>query len=416
MANGYGIDSINALGSDPMFVAALQAYNPNFRGTQQVAATDALYVQKPEVTQSQPVQQVRALQADYTEEDSNALAWIGGAVGASALLGGLDIAFCKGKHLKKIGNSFKGKAEKAAKAAEAVTGGAKKTAPKLEEMKVVREGDKFVYYIPGKTEDLVKPNDIANRLKDNPILEHQLKSLRLTLGETKITKGTYTVDGNRITFEGDKIVRIENSSGNPITDQFVENGKIKTSLKGDDATFASKVDDYLGYIRSGDTEIIHGKDTNLTDITYVTTIGDNIATVFRKALGKDTFKDAKIKSLTTLKKLDRNSEEVLAHQRISRKNGKNIDVLTGDTICTKKKLPDGYKVGEFMLSYDNKKFKVVNGEVKEIIVGNKHYKEGQDFFEAYMEKDSKAKTTLADRIKGKLKDGQIPDGATIVPV
>ena len=116
MSNGYGIDSINALGSDPMFVAALQAYNPNFRGTQQVAATDAPYVQKPEVTQSQPAQQVRALQADYTEEDSNALAWIGGAVGASALVGGLDIAFCKGKHLKKIGNFFKGKAEKAADA------------------------------------------------------------------------------------------------------------------------------------------------------------------------------------------------------------------------------------------------------------------------------------------------------------
>ena len=116
MSNGYGIDSINALGSDPMFLAALQAYNPNFRGTQQVAATDALYVQKPEVTQSLPAQQVRALQADYTEEDSNALAWIGGGVGASALLGGLDIAFCKGKHLKKIGNVFKGKAEKAADA------------------------------------------------------------------------------------------------------------------------------------------------------------------------------------------------------------------------------------------------------------------------------------------------------------
>ena len=36
---GYDINSINALGSDPMFLAALQAYNPNFMGTQQVQAT-----------------------------------------------------------------------------------------------------------------------------------------------------------------------------------------------------------------------------------------------------------------------------------------------------------------------------------------------------------------------------------------
>ena len=32
-----------------------------------------------------------------------------------------------------------------------------------------------------------------------------------------------------------------------------------------------------------------------------------------------------------------------------------------------------------------------------------------------MERDSKAKTTLKDRIEKELKGGNIPDGATIVP-
>ena len=121
------------------------------------------------------------------------------------------------------------------------------------------------------------------------------------------------------------------------------------------------------------------------------------------------------KSLKTLQKLDANSATVQAYTRTSRNAGKNIDALTSKDLFNKKKLPDGYKVGEFIYSYDSKKFKVVDGEVKEIIVGNKRYKAGQEYFEAYMERDSKAKTTLKDRIEKELKGGNIPDGATIVP-
>ena len=116
-----------------------------------------------------------------------------------------------------------------------------------------------------------------------------------------------------------------------------------------------------------------------------------------------------------MQKLDANSATVQAYTRTSRNAGKNIDALTSKDLFNKKKLPDGYKVGEFIYSYDSKKFKVVDGEVKEIIVGNKRYKAGQEYFEAYMERDSKAKTTLKDRIEKELKGGNIPDGATIVP-
>ena len=51
---GYDINSINALGSDPMFLAALQAYNPNFMGAQQLqAAQTPQVVTTPQVTTTQ---------------------------------------------------------------------------------------------------------------------------------------------------------------------------------------------------------------------------------------------------------------------------------------------------------------------------------------------------------------------------
>ena len=62
---GYDINSINALGSDPMFLAALQAYNPNFMGTQQVQATQ---IPQTVTTPQVATTQTQALpKADYSE-------------------------------------------------------------------------------------------------------------------------------------------------------------------------------------------------------------------------------------------------------------------------------------------------------------------------------------------------------------
>ena len=84
MSNGYGIDSINALGSDPMFLAALQAYNPNFMGTQQVQATQ---IPQTVTTPQVATTQTQALpKADYSEgSDSSTGMVLGlGAVAAGA--------------------------------------------------------------------------------------------------------------------------------------------------------------------------------------------------------------------------------------------------------------------------------------------------------------------------------------------
>lgn len=218
MSNGYGIDSINAFGSDPMFWAALQAYNPNFRGTQQVAATDALYVQKPEVTQSLPAQQVRALQADYTEEDSNALAWIGGGVGASALLGGLDIAFCKGKHLKKIGNVFKGKAEKAADAL--------KSNRAMKEFRFKAKDGSQIFVKDGKVVNIIQPAT-KTEIKGAKEINKLLKDKGINQADLLLSDIT-NIDVNKLKDAGIKLKFKEYS----FTTQYggktilVENGKI----------------------------------------------------------------------------------------------------------------------------------------------------------------------------------------------
>lgn len=425
---GYDIDSINALGSDPMFVAALQAYNPNFRGTQQVAATDAPYVQKPEVTQSQPAQQVRALQADYTEEDSNALAWIGGAVGASALVGGLDIAFCKGKHLKKIGNFFKGKAEKAAKAAEAVTGGAKKTAP-LENIRVMMKGGKPVYYIPGKTTTTKNATEIQNLINNDKELK-KLTGLRFRTGETNINSGTFRIKSGSqeysITFDGKKVTKIEQLTGKGkgnITDKYIDkDGKFLDTFKDD--AMQEKADAFserLNKILQGDFAEISSKETNLTDFVYTTKMGDSVAKIRRQQISthnapKDNIK---IEELTTLKAFDRDipaEEDVILHCiRTARENGNNVDSLVGKDFLKRHKLPEGYKVHEFTIEDLKHPVKIVDEKIDSIYLDGKWHKKGSVKCEAYLERGNRDEI-IAKKVAKKLKDNAIPDGATIVPV
>ena len=422
MSNGYGIDSINALGSDPMFWAALQAYNPNFRGTQQVAATDALYVQKPEVTQSLPAQQVRALQADYTEEDSNALAWIGGGVGASALLGGLDIAFCKGKHLKKIGNCFKGKAEKAAKAAEAVTGGAKKTAP-LENIRVMMKGGKPVYYIPGKTTTTKNATEIQNLINNDSELK-KLTGLRFRTGETNINSGTFRIKSGSqeysITFDGKKVTKIEQLTGKGkgnITDKYIDkDGKFLDTFKDD--AMQEKADAFserLNKILQGDFAEIGSKETNLTDFVYTTKMGDSVAKIRRQQISthnapKDNIK---IEELTTLKEFKADDDAVLAYVRTARESGNNVDSIIGKDFLKNGKLPDGYKVHEFTIKDNGHDVKIVDGKVDSIYIDGKWHKKGSEKCEAYLERGNRDEI-IAKKVAKKLKDNAIPDGATII--
>ena len=416
MSNGYGINSINALGSDPMFLAALQAYNPNFRGTQQVQATQTPQtVTTPQVATTQ----TQALpKADYSESPDSGTGMIAG-LGAAAV-GAVSLIYAAKKGDGNIINGIKKifKSKDAVKeAAEAVTGGAKKTAP-LENIRVMMKGGKPVYYIPGKTTTATTQADIQKLLQGNTKLERQLKSLRLATGETNITAGTFTLkDGgnvNTIIFKGDKIEDIINSSGKSIKDKFLENGKIKSDLtEVSDNAFARRIEEYIEKIKQGDADIVRGKDTNLRDFTYTTQIGDSTAEVFRKGITKGG--NAEIKKMTTLKEFKSSDDEVLAYVRTARENGNNIDSIIGKDFLSKGKVPDGYKVHEFTLSDHGNVIKIVDGKVEGITIGDKYYSKDSDKCKAYLERNNHSET-IEKMIEKALKDNKIPTGATIIPV
>ena len=417
MSNGYGINSINALGSDPMFLAALQAYNPNFMGTQQVQATQ---IPQTVTTPQVATTQTQALpKADYSEgSDSNTGMVLGlGAVAAGAAT--LIYAAKKGNGegiIKGFKNIFKSN-DAVKEAAEAVTGGAKKTAP-LENIRVMMKGGKPVYYIPGKTTTATTQADIQKLLQGNTKLERQLKSLRLATGETSITAGTFTLkDGgnvNTIIFKGDKIEDIINSNGKSIKDKFLENGKIKSDLtEVSDNAFARRIEEYIEKIKQGDADIVRGKDTNLRDFTYTTQIGDSTAEVFRQGITKGG--NAEIKKMTTLKEFKSSDDEVLAYVRTARENGNNIDSIIGKDFLSKGKVPDGYKVHEFTLSDHGNVIKIVDGKVEGITIGDKYYSKDTDKCKAYLERNNHSET-IEKMIEKALKDNKIPTGATIIPV
>ena len=414
---GYDINSINALGSDPMFLAALQAYNPNFMGAQQSqAAQTPQVVTTPQVTTTQ----TQALpKADYSEGSDSSTGMVLGlgavAAGAATLIyaakKGNGEGIIKGfKNIFKSNNAVK-------EAAEAVSGGAKKTAP-LEKIRVMMKGGKPVYYIPGKTTTATTQADIQKLLQGNTKLERQLKSLRLATGETNITAGTFTLkDGgnvNTIIFKGDKIEDIINSSGKSIKDKFLENGKIKSDLtEVSDNAFARRIEEYIEKIKQGDADIVRGKDTNLRDFTYTTQIGDSTAEVFRQGITKGG--NAEIKKLTTLKEFKATDDEVLAYVRTARENGNNIDSIIGKDFLSKGKVPDGYKVHEFTLSDHGNVIKIVDGKVEGITIGDKYYSKDTDKCKAYLERNNHSET-IEKMIEKALKDNKIPTGATIIPV
>lgn len=407
---GYDLNSINTIGNDPMFLAAYNSYNPNFMA----AYTNS--TQTPQVTQ--PAQTVSAQtqpKVDYstTETDSNTGLVVGLGVAAAGVASTIYAAK-KGKGnilegFKNIYNSmFKG-----AKSAVSENASLHKTEP-LKGIRVAMKNGKPVYYIPGKTVTTTEPNEIQALLQNNKQLTTQLKSLRYGTGETAISAGTFTLDSNTIVFKGDKIDDIINSNGESIKGKFLENGKIKSDITDvSDNAFARRIEESIEKIRQCDKDIIRGNDTNLRNFTYTTQIGDTKAEVFREFLQKGG--NAEIKSLTTLREFDSNSDEVLAYVRTSRENGVNIDTIVGRDFLKNNKLPDGYKVQEFTLTDNGVFIKVVDGKVDGVTINGTFYNKNTDKCKAYLERDQKGEN-INKMIEKELKDNKIPSGATIVPV
>ena len=397
MSLGLGINGINSYANDPYFAYALNAYNPNFQGVQQT-------VSQPQVTTpavDTSASTANLPQADYSEKNSNA-GTVAGVIGTLATAGTLIYAYRKGKGtgegLTRLKNGFK---------KMFVTG-----------IKVVMKNGKPVYYIPGKTETITDLNQINGLMNNKEI--RKLAGLRFKSGESTISSGTFNITDknikNTIQFDGDKIVKITNENGQDITSQFIKDGKIIENLNSDQYNFVESIKARIAKIKQGDIDTIFGKDTNLTDFTYTTKIGDNSATVFRPSISVRTNKP-QVKSVTKLKEFKADDDAVLAEVRRQREAGHNIDALIAEEFVKKGKLPPNYKVAEFEIKDGDKIVKIVDGKAVGYSIKEngktKFYKKGCDKFEAYLERNQKY---VDDKIAKALKDGKIPTGATIVQV
>lgn len=424
---GYDINSINALGSDPMFLAALQAYNPNFMGAQQSqAAQTPQVVTTPQVTTTQ----TQALpKADYSEGSDSSTGMVLGlgavAAGAATLIyaakKGNGEGIIKGfKNIFKSNNAVK-------EAAEAVTGGAKKTAP-LEKIRVMMKGGKPVYYIPGKTTTTKNATEIQNLINNDSELK-KLTGLRFRTGETNINSGTFRIKSGRqeysITFDGKKVTKIEQLTGKgkgkgkgDITNQYIDkDGKFLDTFK--DETMQEKADAFserLNKILQGDFAEISSKETNLTDFVYTTKMGDSVAKIRRQQISTHNapIDNIKIEELTTLKEFKADDDAVLAYVRTARESGNNVDSIIGKDFLKHRKLPDGYKVHEFTIKDLKHPVKIVDGKVDSIYIDGKWHKKGSEKCEAYLERGNRA-DVIEKEIAKKLKGNTIPDGATIIP-
>ena len=204
---GYDINSINALGSDPMFLAALQAYNPNFMGAQQVQATQTPQtVTTPQVATTQ----TQALpKADYSEgSDSSTGLVLGlGAVAAGAAT--LIYAAKRGdgniiNGFKKIFNSTKGSVSDALKSNRA-----------MKEFRFKAKDGSQIFVKDGKVVNIIQPatkteikgakeiNKLLNDkgIKQADLLDYKkLKNLRFKEYSftTKYNKRTVLVENGKI--------------------------------------------------------------------------------------------------------------------------------------------------------------------------------------------------------------------------
>ena len=413
MGGNFSVTSANY---DPYFMQAY-AY-PNYyqlTAMQQTNGSGEQQSQTSETTVTSP-----AFQGTQKQTGSSGTPYIACGLTIAAGSAALIYAAKKGNGegvlagFKNIWKGITGKgAEKAVQEAASSTAASVKAAtPALSEMKIIKRGNSFVCCIPGKTKTTGSINEINRLLNENKELQ-KLTGLRFNSGETTITSATFKLkDGgivNTVTFKGDKIEKILNANGDDITSDFVSNGKLRTNFGSvDDTRFASEIEEYISKIKGGDKEIIFGKDTALSNITYKTTIGDNSAEVFRKTI-KD--KNPEIKKLTTLQEFGTDSDAVAAYVRKSRESGVNVDSILAKDFLNKKKLPDGFRVAEFTLPNSGSPIKVVDGEAAGITIGGKFYDSTTDKFLAYMEKNEEY---VNKAINNALKNRNIPENAVMV--
>ena len=386
MALNYGINSIGSYANDPYFAYALNSYNPNFQGAQQVTTTE----NTPTVTV--PVTNTTAQsesQKSETSEGSGA-GKVAGVIGTIATAGAMIAAYRKGKGsgegLKRIGNGFKKMLGMEVKAADS---------PLQEAVNKIRaakgKDGKLVYTIPGKNKTLRTEAEIQQYAADYGIDLKQLqkfnsKQSKLNKYELVIEDGGIT---NIVTVRNGEIVDIKNG-----TESITK--KIMNSTDGADRVFLRKIRDQIADIEKGFTaDNLRGK--TIRNIEYQTQIGDDIVNVTRTSL-KDK---PKIDEFTTPERFSQDSEALKAYLY---NNPEAKKVFLSETL-KKGKIPEGMKVESFDYTFDtHTKCHYKDGNLVGITRDGKYYAKGSDKCDAFLADNE---TKLNQEIENIVKKGEL---------
>ena len=413
------VDSIGynpySYASDPAFWNAYNSYNVNFKGTQGATGTQAT-TSSTTSTDSASTAVSNLPKANYSESSSSK-GLVAGAIATGLGVATLIYASKRGKGkgimagFKNIWNGFKGSASKAADDVADAAGDVAKD--KLNKLKIIYEKGKPKFYVPGKTETVTDPTEIANFLKKNK----GLTGIRTKTEQTTILDGTFELVDNGIknivTFKDGKITGLSNGTTD-ILNTFFKDGQIIDGLDPTNQAFAEKILEQISKVQKGN--LTKAEWQGLANIRYQTQVGDNLLEATRGAINS---KPTNMK-LTRLKALNENSDEVLAYIRDMREKGVDISAITQKDFITNNKLPNGFKVGEFTFDFGaGKKILVLDGKPVAMIEGGKTYDLSTTKFKAFLEKTSSDKNNeklIMEYIEKALKDNKIPEGATIVQV
>ena len=217
---GYDINSINALGSDPMFLAALQAYNPNFMGAQQSqAAQTPQVVTTPQVTTTQ----TQALpQADYSKGSDSSTGMVLGLGAVAAGAATLIYAAKKGngegiiKGFKNIFNSTKGSVSDSLKSNRAMKEFRFKA--KDGSQIFVKDGKVINIIEKGTSQEIKGAKEINKFLKDKGIKQADLLDFT-KLKNVRFKEYSFTTQygGKTVLVENGKIAKINGTVSSDVS-------------------------------------------------------------------------------------------------------------------------------------------------------------------------------------------------------
>ena len=421
--SGYAIDSIGfnpyQYANDQAFWNAYNSYNVNYKGANQTATAATTTSQPADTTTTSP--SFKSLpKADYSESSSSkglVTALVATGLGVATLVYAQKRGNGEGikAGFKNIWNGLKGSFTKSADEVADAAGDVAKD--KLNKLKIIYEKGKPKFYVPGKTETITDPTEIANFLKKNA----GLKGVRTKTGETTILDGTFEFvhnkTNNTITFKNGKVTGLQNDKGENILAKFFDkDGKISDSIENTtDGGFAQEVLEQIAKIKDGKLSAPELKELKLRDFRYKTQIGDNTYEAVRKTITDNHPQHLK---LTRLETLDAGSEKFKSYLYEMQEQGVDISAVTQN--IEKGKLPQGFKVSEFTLDFGSgKKILVLDGKPVAMMEGGKTYDLSTDKFKAFLVDTTGSKNNeklILDDIKRILEKNKIPEGATIVQV